>query len=54
MSACFVTDVQLTHVQESEEIFNRGKNKIIENGIQHMKDRLTNTSTNGAAKAMSV
>jgi hypothetical protein len=54
MSACFAVDVQLIHVQETEKIFNRGKNEAIEDGIQHIKDRLTNTSTNSVAKAMSV
>lgn len=54
MSACFAIDVQLIYVQETEEIFNRGKNEVIEDGIQHIKDRLTNTSTDSVAKTMSV
>jgi hypothetical protein len=54
MHACLATDVQLIHVQETEEIFNGGKNEVIEDGIQHIKDRFTNTSTNSVAKAVSV
>jgi hypothetical protein len=44
----------LIYVQQTEEIFSRGKNEVTEDGIQHIKDRLTNTSTNNVAKAMSV
>jgi hypothetical protein len=54
MSACFAIDVPLINVQETEDIFNRCKNEVIEDGIQHIKERLTNTSTNSVAKALSV